>query len=94
MTVHITFDPPARADSGPSNRSHRRNLKGVPPGMARQMRRDFAAYQRDPTEEKRQKLYTYSREDSRLSGGEALVALDFDEVLTLEAVELEPASSR
>lgn len=94
MTVRIIFETPSREQSGVSNRAHERDLEGVPPTTAKQMTRDFVHYQRDPTEERRQKLYTYEKEGSTPSDGEALVALDFGEVLALEAAEVEAASRR
>lgn len=94
MTVRITFEAPSRKQSGVPTTAHERDLDGVPPTTAKQMSRDFVDYQRDPTEEKRKKLYTYEKEGRRSAAGEALVALDFGEVLTLEAAEVESAPRR
>jgi len=93
-TVEITFQPPARARQPQHTPPvHERLLEGVPPATAREMARDFAAYEATPAEAEQHKLYTY-RQVGRdgASGGEAMVALDFGEVVSLQAADLQPAA--
>lgn len=92
MTVTITFQPPARVEAGPSSAAHERSLENVPLAAAQQMTEDFEAYQKSPSEDRRHELYTYSKETSPSSEKEALVALDFEEVLTLEVADIEPTA--
>jgi hypothetical protein len=92
-TVEITFQPPARAhQSQHTPPVHERRLESVPASTAREMARDFAAYEAAPSEAEQHKLYTYRQvEADGSSGGEAMVALDFGEVVALQAANLQPA---
>lgn len=84
-TVNITFQSPARASRPSSPSHHHRDLEGVPKSTAKQMAQDFTAYQRTPSTTGEKKLYEYQPvgqngafDDTRL------IALDFDEIVTLE----------
>jgi len=84
-TVNITFRSPARVSRPSSPSHHCRDLEGVPESTAKQMAQDFTAYQHAPSTVGEKKLYEYqpvgksgALDDTRL------VALDFDEIVTLE----------
>lgn len=84
-TVNITFRSPARVSRPSPPSHHRRDLEGVPASTAQQMAQDFTAYQHAPSTVGEKKLYEYQPvgqngafDDTRL------IALDFDEIVTLE----------
>ena len=52
--------------------------------MAQKIARDFAEYKRQPSGPNEQKLYTYRRVGEESTETEALVALDFREVIDLK----------
>lgn len=81
-TVQITFQTPNRVQfSRPSTR-HRRHLEDVPRSTARQMARDFASYENEPSTTQPHQFYTYSSEGGQ---EEVSIALDFEEVVSLQA---------
>lgn len=99
-TVQITFQTPSHG--GPARPSfHERSLEGVPASTAQQMARDFETYKVRPSAAERQKLYTFRQvKEEGTAGDEAVIALDFGEVVALrpadeeedtEAVEIDRA---
>jgi len=84
-TVNITFQSPTRSNLSRSPSRHRRDLEGVPESTARQMARDFMAYQHEPSAIDEKKLYTYRPSGQRgASNDEVYVALDFEEIVDLK----------
>lgn len=82
--VLITFRTPPRAGQPHSFSLHERCLEGVPQLTARQMTRDFAEYQAERSGAERQKVYRYQQgTGEERSPEEALVAIDFGEVVAL-----------
>ena len=84
-TVNITFQSPSRTNRSQPPSRHHRDLEGVPESTARQMARDFTAYQHEPSAIEEKKLYRYRPSGRRgASKDEVSVALDFGEIVALE----------
>lgn len=87
MKVSLRFQPPDRKEnsSGLSTREaplHERRLEAVPKSKAEQMVDDFSKYKGDAAKSERYKIYRYTQ-----SGEEIEVALDFEEIVTLEIID-------
>jgi len=84
-TVNITFQSPPRASRPSPSSRHRRDLEGVPESTAEQMVEDFMAYQHAPSTVQEKRLYEYQPvEKNGTLADTRLIALDFDEIVTLE----------
>lgn len=89
-TVQITYRTPSRKNLSRSSFHHERQLESVPEPTARQMIRDFSAYQATRGGAKRHEVYTYQQ--IGLDGAaddEVVVALDFREIAALQTFEEE-----
>lgn len=87
MKVSLRFQPPDRKESssGMSTREsplHERRLEAVPKSKAQQMADDFSQYQLGAAKSDRYKIYRYTQ-----AGEEIEVALDFEEIVTLEIID-------
>lgn len=84
-TVNITFRSPARVSRPSPSSHHRRDLEGVPASTAQRMAQDFRAYQHAPSTVDEKQLYEYRPVgEDRPFDDTRLIALDFDEIVTLE----------
>lgn len=79
-THHVSV-PLAHASAGPPL-VHERILEGVPESVAEQIARDFVAYETEPSEAARRKLYTFEG-----AAEKTMLALDFAEVLAVTATQ-------
>lgn len=80
VDLTITFSPPTRKNGG-GEEVHKRSLTAVPRSQFEQMKADFERYQ-SSEQAQENKLYRFSQ-----NGSEVLVALDFDEVMSIAPAE-------
>lgn len=83
MTVTITFRTPYSEHREEGSTLHERQLEAVPRTTAEQMAEDFVQYRTTRAESHRSMLYRYEGEEE----GDVLVALDFEEIVALNAFE-------
>ena len=87
-TVNITFESPPRNSPPRTSSHHHRDLEGIPESTAHQMAQDFTTSQHEPSMVSEKKLYTYEPAGPNKAGNDTrFIALDFEEIVTLEVVE-------
>lgn len=82
MKIKITFRTPSCENAREGPTIHERTLEDVPHAEAEQMAQDFVEYRNSTNGAKASELYRYDK-----NGSEVLVALDFEEVVALMALE-------